>query len=67
MCVGEQVVGRAALFVCEYGSLFVAMPEALLLGKAGITSPCDYNIDHGIMCDPPRRDSPHSAQKVFIQ
>ena len=56
VCASEQLVYRAALFVrVRSGSRSIAMPEALLLGKAGITSYKKVS-DETYVCDPLRSD-----------
>ena len=59
MYASEQLGVPAALFCVRDGSRSFAMPEALLLGKAGITSYEVIRSDNINMSDPLRSDSLH--------
>ena len=59
MYASEQLGVPAALFCVRDGSRSFAMPEALLLGKAGITSYEVIRSDIINMSDPLRSDSLH--------
>ena len=59
MYASEQLDVPAALFCVRDGSRSFAMPEALLLGTAGITSYEVIRSDKTNMSDPLRSDALH--------
>ena len=66
MYASEQLGVPAALFCVRDGSRSFAMPEALLLGKAGITSYEVIRSDNINMSDPLRSDSLQSGDATGV-